>query len=384
MGRWLTVAERLFRRQAVRPAPFEVQCVCGGRVSGERTAVHQTPLCPRCRKSLFVLPACVYPVPKAPRTAQPPAPRKKKPAATQSAPAEQKRDSTRGPREPTAPALEFSSERPLATKPRPPAREVVRATLTASVGALKTLRKKQATPVRLVLASALGVAMLTGWWVVHRRAVNEAERIVPVAARLGEQALEEHDLGEAARQFQKVRAALDLLGRDDPQARILRQSAQEIGASAHLAAAGLFDILHEAASTGPGGSWSETFRSSYRGGWVVIDAPVARSADASFRHKFDVDLPISDGEARAVVVAELPLFERLLPVGSEPRRLIFAAQLDACRPDPGEEGAWQIVMQPGTAFLWSTPENLARLGVVLDDDTNRVLSDQAERLGVSP
>ena len=224
--------------------------------------------------------------------------------------------------------------------------------------------------------------LLTGWWVLHRRRLNEAERIVPVATRLGEQALEEHDLGEAARQFQKVRGALDLLGRDDAQARALRQTANEIGASANLAAVPLFDIVREAA--GSEGSFSETFHSSYRGSWVVIDAPVARSADSSSGRKFDVDLPIVEGPARAVVVAELPLFEPLLPAGTEPRRVIFAAQLDDCRPDPRDEGAWRIVLRPKTAFLWSTPESLARLGVVLDDETTRVLSDQASRLGVPP
>src|SRR5262249_5276459 len=151
----------------------------------------------------------------------------------------------------------------------------------------------------------------------------------------------------------------------------------EIGASANLAAAPLFDILREAAASGPGGSWSEVFRSSYRGGWVVIDAPVSRTGEASAGRKFDVDLPISQGEARAVVVAELPFFEPLLAEGSGARRIIFAAQLDDCRPDPGDESAWRIVMRPKTAFLWSTPENLARLGVVLDEETTRVLSEQA-------
>ena len=379
MDQWLTVAGKLFRRRASQPLPFEAQCACGGTVSGERTAVPQTPICPKCRRSVFVLPASIYPPPKGPKTVKAAAPRRKPEPARQAA------SSGRDPDPPSVAEIESGSgaETAASAKPRPPARQVVRAAVKAGAGRLQSLGKKQTTPVRLVLASALAVVFLTGWWVMHRRALNEAERIIPVATRLGEQALEERDLGEAARQFQKIRGALDLLGRDDAQARTLRQTANEIGASANLAAAPLFDIVHEAAAAGPEESWSETFRSMYRGSWVVIDAPVARSADSSSGRKFDVDLPIVEGPARAVVVAELPLFEPLLPAGTEPRRVIFAAQLDDCRPDPRDEGAWRIVMRPKTAFLWSTPESLARLGVVLDDDTTRVLSDQASRLGVS-
>jgi len=379
----LTVAGKLFRRRAGQLVPFEVQCACGGSVFGERTSAAQTPICPKCRRSVFVLPASVYPAPKGPKKVKPAPPRRKLEPARRAAASALDPDLSSVAEIESGSGAEIAAPAVASTaKPRSPARQVVREAVNAGAGKLQSLGKKQTTPVRIVLASAVALALLTGWWVLHRRRLNEAERIVPVATRLGEQALEEHDLGEAARQFQKVRGALDLLGRDDAQARALRQTANEIGASANLAAVPLFDIVREAA--GSEGSFSETFHSSYRGSWVVIDAPVARSADSSSGRKFDVDLPIVEGPARAVVVAELPLFEPLLPAGTEPRRVIFAAQLDDCRPDPRDEGAWRIVLRPKTAFLWSTPESLARLGVVLDDETTRVLSDQASRLGVPP
>ena len=68
MARWLAVAERLFRGEKIQPPPpFEVTCACGQTVAGQRTAAVQTPHCPVCGASLFILPASVYPTPKAPK-----------------------------------------------------------------------------------------------------------------------------------------------------------------------------------------------------------------------------------------------------------------------------------------------------------------------------
>lgn len=379
MGAWSTVAEKLFRRQSSPPAPFQVECVCGQRVLGERGPTFQTPLCPKCRRSIFVLPASVYPVPKgqrrkaaAPRRSAVAAATRSTSAGTDSAVASSGSDTAGIP----------VRERQAVVRPRRQAKAVVREAAVAGLGALDKIRRRHATPVRLVLMSVLAVVVLTGWWVFHVHARNEAEQILPVAAKLGEQALEEHDLPEAARQYQKVRLALDRLGRDDPQARTLRQTAEEIGAAANLAGGSLFDILHAAGTENSDSSWSETFRSSYRGGWVVVDAVVSRAEKSSSRRKFELDLPISEGPQRATVVAELPIFEHLLPSGGEPRRVIFAAQLDSCPRDPQDADSWDIVLRPKTAFLWSNAANLERLGVVPDPAMGKVLSEQAAHLGV--
>src|SRR5689334_19771570 len=68
MSQWLAAAEKLFRRPGNQPPPpFEVECACGRAVVGHRSAALQTPICPGCRAVLFVLPASVYPQPKAPK-----------------------------------------------------------------------------------------------------------------------------------------------------------------------------------------------------------------------------------------------------------------------------------------------------------------------------
>ena len=249
---------------------------------------------------------------------------------------------------------------------------------------LARLRRKLLSPVRLVL---LGVAIVTGltvWWSIRVSARNEAERTLASAVKLAQQALEENDLGEAARRYQEVRSSLDTLGRTDSHARELRQTTAEITASADLARSSLFDILREAvATTARSGStmWADTFRSSYRDEWVLIDAHVARTADASSGQRFEIEYPLSTATERVQIVGDLACFERAVQGGSA-RRVIFAAQLDDFTHAPQGEAAWQIVLRPTTAFLWSATEHLERLGIEVDEETKQVLAEQSNILGV--
>jgi hypothetical protein len=251
---------------------------------------------------------------------------------------------------------------------------------------LDRLRRKAFTPVKLVLASVLGVVALTAWWIVQLRERDRAERVVVESARLGGQALVDHDLGEAARHYNKVRAALDLLGRSDSAARALRQTAAEISAGSVLCRASLFDILHEAGETAYRRSqmtWDETFNSSYRDEWVVVDALVSRAADPAARPRYIVDFPLADGQNRGVIVADLDAFDKALSAGGGPQRVVFAAQLDDCRRDPQHDNTWLLVLRPKTGFLWSSDENLELLGVGMDEATRQVLSEQSRHLGIS-
>jgi hypothetical protein len=229
----------------------------------------------------------------------------------------------------------------------------------------------------------LGVAVviaLTVWWSQHVRARNEAERTLTSSVRLAEQALEDSDLVEAARLYQHVRAALDILGRTDSRARELRQTASEITASADLARLSLFEILNEAVGTtarSGASMWADTFRSSYRDEWVLIDALVTRSSNPSTGQRFEIEFPLSSGAEQVRFAGDLACFERAVPGGS-PRRVIFAAQLDDfARDTKQDEPTWRVVLRPATAFLWSAPENLERLGFEVDEETKRILAEQA-------
>ena len=383
MDRWLAAAEKLLgRRTSVAPsAPFEVQCACGKTVSGERTATAQTIVCPHCATFLFVLPASVYPLPKAPRR-NPFTGRKAKPEVAVAPAPRVTEEPAMLPRENEEPATPSAPLRaPPVSVGRHPAPPIARDSGDRKASDFRPVRRKILTPVRLVLAGVLCVVGFVAWWIVHVHALNEAERTIGSASKLGEQALREHDQGEAARQYQRVRAALDLLGRQDAEAKTLRQIEREVSASADLARASLFDILHEAimAEGMSRGGWAQTFQSSYRGEWVLLDARVSRSNQAA-GHRYDIDFPIVEGANRATVVADLAVFDQALPHGGTPQRVIFAAQLDDCRRDPQDAGAWQIVMRPSTGFLWSSADNIALLGVSLDESTKQLLADQTSHL----
>lgn len=386
MSGWLTAAQDLFRRRAGVPTPFEIECVCGKVVEGQRTAVAQTIACPACRDRLFVLPISVYPLPRAPkrkvRITPSPGKRTRRPSSDNRAAepheetspnelSEQRPEAQRSVAQTVKPG---SDEREPAPKPPPP---------PSPAPTRDRLRRRLFSPVRIVLAGVAVVVSLTVWWTLRHAARDQAERTIVSAAKLGEQALSEHDLGEAARQYQKVRDALDLLGRNDPQARVLRQAARETTAAAELAKSSLFDILHEAANTASSESWSSTFRSSYRDEWVVLDVPVARTTESSGAARYEIKFPIAFGKNHAVVVADLRAFDKALSRGGEPERVIFAAQLDDCIRDPQVKDGWQIVLRPGTGFLWSSASNLELLGMTIDDGTKNILIAQSGYLGIT-
>jgi hypothetical protein len=382
MSGWLTAAHDLFRRRAGAPTPFEIQCVCGKVVEGQRSAVAQTINCPACGAPLFVLPASVYPVPKAPKRKVFVAPKAAKrtrrqpiykPRAEEYSPTPASEPSPGGP----------EAEGPIAPTPKPGPVEREAAPQPPPAPSRDRLRRRLFSPVRIVLAGVAVVVSLTVWWALRHAARDQAERTIVSAAKLGEQALSEHDLGEAARQFQKVHDALDLLGRTDPHARALRQTARETTAAAELAKTSLFDILHEAANTASSESWSATFRSNYRDEWVVLDALVARSTDPSSTQRYEIRFPIAQGKSHAVVVGDLTAFDKTLSRGGEPERVIFAAQLDDCIRDPHSENGWRIVLRSGTGFLWSSASNLEILGMTIDDGTKSVLVAQCGYLGVA-
>jgi hypothetical protein len=394
MAGWLSAAEKLFRRRSSQPPPpFEILCRCGHVVTGNRSGSVQRPTCPECQATLFALPISVYPVPRAPRKKLIAAPRPQTDADAPATAAEEpdaESDAGLPPQvlktAPIRPRVEPPAAASTATVPAP------RRSLRQIVGAsplkmqLDRLRRKAFTPVKLVLAGIVGVVVLTGWWILHLRERDDAERVVVAASRLGDEALQARDLKAAARQYHKVRAALDRLGRTDSQARILRQTAAELSAGSELCPTSLFEILHEAAAAASGRthlSWDEIFRSSYRDEWVVLDAQVSRRTDPGPGPRYIIDFPLGDGPNQGVVVSELDVFDRALSAGGGPQRVVFAAQLDDCRRDPQHDNTWLIVLRPKTGFLWSSGENLEMLGVGVDEATQQVLSEQSRHLGIT-
>jgi hypothetical protein len=380
MKGWQAVTARLLgRRVSEAPPSFAVQCACGREVSGTRTSSHQILYCAACGTALFVMPRSAYPrprnVPAEPEIPVPVAPIAFTGRVDESGHNGDIRDETirveRSPsRTKTANNVTDRQEPGPSQSPR-------------SNPGLARIRRKVFAPVRIVLLGIVAVIGLTIWWSLQIKKRTDAERSLASAVKQAQQALERDDLSEAAKLFRTVRTALDTIGRKDAQARSLRQTAAEIGSLVALSDHSLFDIFREAIdTTSRSGSsmWDDAFLSNYRGAWVLIDAEVTRPTASSPDQLMEVHYPLAVGSQRARIVASLPALVNIIPGGSA-RRVIFSAQIDEFKHQPYRaEADWCVVLKPGTTVLWSSPENLERSGISVDDETRRVLAEQAQIL----
>lgn len=386
IGGWFASATNIFRRQTSEPPQcYRIRCACGETLEGDRSPAHQVVTCNGCQSPLFVLPASVYPRPATPPRRKPA--RREVPHTGEATAVAQAAMSV----------AESSVKR--ADGQLPPdgraARQSPRGTPGVRFRAPQALfqfdfdrwRRRTFTPLRLALAAIALVIGGTIWWRWHLQVLEKAREVLAEAPRLGEEALHEGDLSTAARQFASLRRALDVLGRDDPQARIWRQTARETEAAADLADTPLHLILREASqivSEQSLAAWKNMFDSGLRGSWVVVDAPVSRSADADVGPRYLIDCPIYFQDEHAVLWVDLSGLEKALAPDNEPRRVIFAARLAECRPEPEVDHTWRIVLEETSGFLWAGTEVYESLGMPLDDDTRRVLDEQAHWLGVTP
>lgn len=231
------------------------------------------------------------------------------------------------------------------------------------------------------------VVMGTVWWLFHLRALDRARETIAAAPRVAEEALQEGDIPEAARQYDRIREAVARLGRDDPQARRWNQLAKETTALSNLATAPLHSILKEAIDASAGGTdsiWKQIFRETFRGEWVLIDAPVSRRIDNAGRDEFQIDYPLTLDGHSAHLIADLPDFRLRLAEGASASRVIFAVQLADCRKDSSDEENWRIEFQPDTGFLWSSAQTYEMVGMPTDESSLAVLAEQSHLLGIEP
>jgi hypothetical protein len=251
--------------------------------------------------------------------------------------------------------------------------------------------KRLFTPVRLVLLAMGLVLLATGSWIVHSRALAQARVTLAEATKKGRDALENQEYHVAADEFERACQALDLLGRDDAEARSLRQARRESAVACQLAPHSLFELVGEAIQTRdhPGGlDWSEAFRGTYQGTWVILDttALLPANRDDKRANRLDVSLVVQ-GEPVALL-ADFRAFEHLL-IDAQPRRVVFAAQLDDCRPTQTATPGWELVFKSETAFLWSDATLYRGLGFGSDDPADeeaftQTLATQTRLLGIEP
>jgi hypothetical protein len=399
MVHWLAKAtEALRRAPPPEPQPFEVACVCTHRISGMRLPAFQVVRCNRCGNYVFVLPQDVYPKPKPKKKAStkpavmppeigrgagsPP------PLSTGAAPPAAARRNPTGVR-PAGPGV-AASPAPAAA----PAKAAAVSTGSSSeirieeLEALTTVRSPLFTPVRLVGCGILAVVVLTGYFVWRSQQKEKAAVTLHTHIEAGEAALRMGHFEEAATEYRQAAEAVDILGRDDAESRVVRQKAKELNAIAHLSPLSLYELCEEArlAVTSGDTSWGERFDRLYRDRWIIIDGDVVSDSGPDgvtqplIRYPFPIDGP------PVILDARLKALEPGSAVAA-PQHVIFAGQLVSFKEEGTKSKVWVVRLKDSTAFLWAGTDTYRALGLGTDalrsdDDTAHLLATQAEVVGV--
>ncbi len=388
MAGWITkVSAARASGPSEEPEPFELHCQCGQTVKGERRPLYQRALCKNCGESFFILPTDVY------RELQTKKRKKKRKWALRKS----KLRAT-GTREDTATIRSIAAERIGR----------VRAATANAVAQLAGRTRRTFTPFRLVALSILGVIAATGYWALSTRAMEQAEATFKTASERGYAALQKGDFVIAAEEFLDACKALDIIGRDDHQARVVRQMHREAMSASRLSNESLFEMLNEAEGFLSGDNqdkWKEHFRVNYFDKWIVMQTTLTRGVDRMGQAAYSIEFPLMVGGKLVTFEANLAVFEEFgfteaapqskhSPAIQRPqyrssltREVIFAAQIEDCRLSDVGSPTWVIRLRSESAFFWSDYNNYTRLGFRPDDlhtvdRIRQLLSEQTLVMGI--
>ena len=294
------------------PQLYQVACVAGHRLRGERTEAYQALRCPSCGDGIFVLPRSPLPEPSAPRaparsrTERPepvwddedgtialtdPIPQGFAPTTVppddadieiewEDPPEPAAAASVAPAPPPSGPAKDVIPKKSCAKRPGPSPRPAAPAPVVRVAGPTLIERAKS-HPTALI---TLGVVVLVAGALVVRHDRLRRERL-PKVVELGRtEGLAKLDAGEfqvAKRILAEAAAAVDDLGGRVEGAGEVRQGAREAAIFTDLVPESLERIVEEAATFRVLTDWTAHFNTMYRGRSIILDAPLIEVPDAS-------------------------------------------------------------------------------------------------------
>ena len=360
MAGWLSRTTSLFQQPLPTPEPFEVECDCGGKVTGQRGATYQKPICPVCERPVFVLPANVYPRPK-PKV---PVQNKANQPAGRSNTARGPSNTLVDPGPAAAPSKSGTGKKPSVGRGPVPA-------ASAEPESLREPRRPFFSPLRLISLAMFMVTLLTVGGLWHRNSIETAKATVAIAADAGQSAIRERKYTIGAKELERARLAVDLLGRKDPSAEEIRRLSREATVLANLASNSLTEFLEETLSRGNSGQKGPLRLASLdKNAWVIFDTsliPVDLEKD-----RFLVDAPLYLRSVVVDVEIESKAVGKFIRSNSsaEPQRVIFAAQLDELSAPEGEPRKSVLTLNGKTAILWTSYETYNAIGYHPSDTEN--------------
>jgi hypothetical protein len=365
MAGWLSRTKSLFQQPLPAPEPFDVECDCGGKLVGVRTGAYQKPACPVCDRPVFVLPSNVYPRPKPKSSPKTDSPKSSGEIKTVRSPSTLVVDDhPRGIRSTGGADVKSRGGRPGVPQP------------VVEQPELKEPRRRIFTPLRMVTLAIIGITGLTAHALWYQQAYRAAQATVAVATDDGKAAIRELDFVKGAKELEKARRAVDLLGRKDSSADEIRRLSREATVLANLASSSLTDILQETLSSAkPDQTESMAISSLYKNAWILFDSPVIPESSSSRR--LIIDAPIVLGivpvqvevESKALTAAATIL---AADAGGELARIIFAAQVEEIVYNAGKPGSSVVKLNGNTAILWTSYDTYQAIGYrPIDDDDER-------------
>ncbi|WP_435015672.1 hypothetical protein TA3x_003216 [Tundrisphaera sp. TA3] len=374
---------------------YQVSCVAGHRLRGERTEGYQALRCPSCGDGLFVLPRSPLPEPPAPteRASVRSPVETDEPAWTDddelialTDPIPEKTSTGSSPN----PDIDIEWEESPAPAPAPKAKpQGAESTSDASTKTRASRRRREDRPAsprptavraprpdfkqlarkhRTALLT-IGVVSLVVGALIIREGRRRLELLPKVAERGRLEGLEKLDAGEfhvAKRILVEAAAAVDGLGGRVEGAEEIRQGAREAAIFTDLASESLERMVEEAATFRDVTAWSSHFKTMYQGRSIILDAPLVEAPDPSrpgSRYRIDYKIFLGKGpkpEGRARIDLEgFRLFEEARSSVGEQKP--FGARLASLELDL-EANEWAFRLEPRSGVFITHPLALEAIG----------------------
>lgn len=404
MAGWLRKPVELLGKRPPPPAPYEVACVCGARLSGVRAAAAQKRSCEACARPVFILPANVYPLPKSSQAAAP------KPVA---APAPPKPDPLSMGQYSANPAFDLGTDedagggsdanRDAGGRSRVPG---FRKRTTKDVTSRDTspdrpagkpdslappVRPFRLTPLRMVAAAGVLLILGTGYVIWSRLSYEQAAVTYKSSFERGRTAFLAQDFATADTELGRAARAVQRLGRRDLPAQTALWMAREAAAANNLLPSSWSDLMAELVpKANRTADWKDFVSRHVRGEYVILDGPLVRDAESRNGQGWAIDFPVGDDQIAVDFEIDAPEIRRIaqgLSDASPLIRVIFAAQIEDIEPPAGVPPTVRVRLRGSSVVLWSHLETLQAVSGhewmgAEQDAANEVLQAQRKQNGI--
>jgi hypothetical protein len=233
------------------------------------------------------------------------------------------------------------------------------------------------TPLRLGLTLIFVTLLGAAWGIAGRYRLESARNQLQPAIDAGLAALDDGRFSEARRSLATAVRSLDVLGRSDKDAAMVRQRYRESVAAGDLLPTALIELIDE--SAGANDDVLATFERVHRGQWCLLDIP----ADNALTSDWSLEIPLKDGTRMARLSFSDQVGDSESPAATIGRSIV-AAQLERIhRPDePGHPLVFEF--RRDSAFPWTSVTVYQHLMTgfsgEVDPPTRGVLEQQLARI----